>query len=82
MSRTVTIYCLDVSEGMNQMIADPSTGEEVRKIDLGKEYIQRKLAPKVCNQRAQAPGHINSPRSIGSSRKEDRTCGCDYLWRR
>jgi hypothetical protein len=48
MSKTVTIYCLDVSEGMNEKVLDPSTYEEVPKIDLAKEYIQRKIAPKVC----------------------------------
>jgi hypothetical protein len=47
MSRTVTIYCLDVSEGMGEKIPDPTTGDEVTKIELAKEYIQRKIAPKV-----------------------------------
>jgi hypothetical protein len=51
MSRTVTIYCLDVSEGMTEMVSDPSTGEEVQKIALAKEYIQRKIAPKVGRNR-------------------------------
>jgi hypothetical protein len=47
MSRTVTIYCLDVSEGMAETVPDPTTGDEVSKIELAKEYIQRKIAPKV-----------------------------------
>jgi len=47
MSRTVTIYCLDVSEGMAELVPDPTTGEDVSKIELAKEYIQRKIAPKV-----------------------------------
>ena len=50
MSKTVTIYCLDVSEGMSEKILDPSTNEEVQKLDLAKEYIQRKIAPKVSRQ--------------------------------
>lgn len=47
MSRTVTIYCLDVSEGMNELVEDPQTGEPVSKLQLGKEYIQRKIATMV-----------------------------------
>ena len=47
MSRTVTIYCLDVSEGMAEKVPDPTTGVEIAKIELAKEYIQRKIAPKV-----------------------------------
>jgi hypothetical protein len=51
MSRSVTIYCLDVSEGMAELVPDPATGEEVSKIELAKEYIQRKIAPKVSTGR-------------------------------
>jgi hypothetical protein len=86
MSRTVTIYCLDVSEGMTEKVLDPNTEEEVQKIDLAKEYIQRKISPKVSHGILVDPGQVRLTQSyfyvdfsdpVGT---QDGICRCDHLW--
>lgn len=47
MAYSVTLYLLDISRGMDEVLHDEQTGRDVSKLDLGKEYIMRKLAPKV-----------------------------------
>lgn len=44
---TVTVYAIDVSPPMAEMLADGEKGIKKSKLDLVKEYVCRALEPKV-----------------------------------
>lgn len=48
MASTIAYYIIDVSPGMAEEVYDQETGRTVSKLDLCKEYVCRKISPKVC----------------------------------
>lgn len=49
MASTIAFYIIDVSPGMAEEVYDEETGRTVSKLDLCKEYVCRKISPKVCS---------------------------------
>jgi hypothetical protein len=48
MASTIAYYIIDVSPGMAEEVYDQETERTVSKLDLCKEYVCRKISPKVC----------------------------------
>lgn len=47
MASTIATYVIDVSAPMADIVHDEETGRDVSKLDACKEYVARKIAPKV-----------------------------------
>jgi hypothetical protein len=54
MAYSNTVFLIDVSPAMSEEIFDKETGRMVSKLDLAKEYVCRKISPKVSRPRTVA----------------------------
>lgn len=75
MASTIATYVLDVSAPMAEMVPDEETGRNLSKIDLCKEYVARKIAPKVSlaavEQCSNERWHADPSLQIQSGRKTE-----------
>ena len=50
MAYSNVVFLLDVGPAMSEEVFDKETGKTVSKLDLAKEYVCRKIAPKVRHE--------------------------------